>query len=255
MRLAPKAATVAATEFSYVGFNTYKKELSDPRVRIAINMAIDKETLAKTLYQGEARPNNAQHLAEGMVGFNSSLKPFPYDPARAKELLAEAGYPSGFSLTLNAPIGRFPKGEETAEYLAAQLGAVGVTTKVNLMEWNAYREAGRIPGDQPNAFDLKFDWNTNEWFDGSRIVAHITCKGTSSKICDPTIDQLMDKAIKTLDPKQRDAIYQDVWAQLHRNPHAIYLLQQNLIYGLTNRVEWQPRLDDEYRFAEMKVSS
>ena len=60
-----------ATEFSYIAFNTYKPELKDPRVRLAINMAIDKELIAKTIYGGEALPNNAQNL-EGMLGFNPS---------------------------------------------------------------------------------------------------------------------------------------------------------------------------------------
>ncbi|MCI0687162.1 MAG: ABC transporter substrate-binding protein, partial [Sporichthyaceae bacterium] len=255
MRLAPRVESVAATEFSYIQFNSHKKEMSDPRVRTAMNLAIDKETLAKTVYQAQGKPNQAQHLSEGMIGFNANLKPFPFDPARAKELLKEAGYPNGFSIRLHAPIGRYLKGEETAEFVAAQLGEVGIQTKVELMEWNAYRDAGRIPGTEPNAFDLKYGWNSNEWFDGSRIVSHITCKGTSSKSCNPKVDELMDKAIKTLDPAARDQLYQQVWAELNKDPYSIYLLQHNLIYGLSNRLQWQPRPDDEYRFVEMRVTS
>jgi peptide/nickel transport system substrate-binding protein len=255
MQLAPKVASVPATEFSYIGFNTHKKELSDPRVRTALNLAVDKETLAKSIYLGQAKPNQAQHVSQGMIGFNPNIKPFDYDPARAKQLLTEAGYPNGFELSLNAPIGRYLKGEESAEYIAAQLGEVGIKTKVELMEWNAYRDAGRIPGDKPGAFDLKYGWNSNEWFDSSRIVAHITCDGTSSKICNKKVDEGMDKAIKTIDPKVRDQLYQEVWAELNRDPYSIYLLQHNLIYGLSPRLQWEPRLDDEYRFAEMKVTS
>jgi peptide/nickel transport system substrate-binding protein len=253
-RLAPKFISAPATEFSYIAFNTHKKELSDPRVRIALNHAVDKDTLARTVYQGQAKPNQAQHLSQGMVGFNSNLRPFPYDPAKARQLLAEAGYASGFSLTLHAPIGRYLKGEETAEYVAAQLKAVGITVKVDLMEWNAYRDAGRIPGTQPNAFDLKYGWNSNEWFDNSRIVAHITCRGTSSKICNPKVDELMTKAINTIDVKARDQLYQEVWTELYKDPYSIYLLQQNLIYGHSNRLVWEPRLDDEVRVYDMKFT-
>jgi hypothetical protein len=50
-------------------------------------------------------------------------------------------------------------------------------------------------------------------------------------------------------------MYQQVWAILSQEPYAIYLLQQNLIYGLSNRLEWQPRPDDEYRVSDMKLSS
>jgi hypothetical protein len=64
----------------------------------------------------------------------------------------------------------------------------------------------------------------------------------------------MDKAIKTLDQKARDKQYQEVWAILNKDPHALYLLQQNLIYGLSKRLEWQPRLDDEVRVITMRLT-
>ena len=64
----------------------------------------------------------------------------------------------------------------------------------------------------------------------------------------------MDRAIKTLDQKARDNLYQQVWAILNEDPHAIYLLQQNLIYGLAKRLDWQPRLDDDVRVAAMRLT-
>ena len=253
-KLTPKFISVPATEFSYIQFNTYMKELADPRVRVALNLAIDKTTLAKAIYQGHGRPMDAQHLSKGMLGYNADLKPYPYDPKRARELLKAAGYPNGFAVTLNAPIGRYLKGEETAEFVAAQLKEVGLKVTLKLHEWNAYRKLGRISGKDANAFDLKYGWNSNEWFDGSRILSHITCKGGSSKLCDKEIDELMAQGIRTLDQAARDQIYQKVWARLNQSPHAIYLLQQNLIYGLSKRLEWQPRLDDEVIVATMRVS-
>ncbi|MGQ0569183.1 MAG: ABC transporter substrate-binding protein [Armatimonadota bacterium] len=252
--LAPRFLSAPATEFSYIAFNTFKRELSDPRVRIAMNLAIDKDKLAKTIYGGHARPNNSQNLSEGMVGYNSTLRPFAYDPARARALLVEAGYPNGFQITLHTPIGRYLKGEETSEYVAQQLGEVGIRTRVQLHEWNAYRTLGRIPGDRPSAFDLKYGWNSNEWFDASRIDAHIVCGGASSKICDRRIDDLMDRATKTLDQRVRAEMYQQVWAILTENPYSIYLLQQNLIYGMARRLTWRPRLDDEVRVVDMRLT-
>jgi peptide/nickel transport system substrate-binding protein len=253
-KLAPRFISVPATEFSYIQFNAHKKEMANPKVRIAMNLAVDKEALAKSLYLGHGQPNHAQHLSKGMLGYNAKLKPFPYDPNKARQLLKEAGYPNGFDVVLHAPIGRYLKGEETSEFVAAQLKDVGIRAKVQLHEWNAYRKLGRIPGNEAGAFDLKYGWNSNEWFDASRIVSHITCDGTSSKLCNKKIDELMDQAIKTLDQKARDKLYQQVWALLHDDPHSIYLLQQNLIYGLSKRLEWQPRLDDEVRVATMAVT-
>ncbi len=252
--LVPVAKSVPATEFSFVQFNTYKKELSDPRVRIALNLAVDKELIAETLYGGYARPNAAQHLSETMLGYNDSLEAFPYDPDRARELLAEAGYADGFELTMNAPIGRYLRAEESAEYIAQAFTDVGVDTTVRLWEWNEFRSAGRIAGTEPDAFDLRYAWNSNEWFDAARITSHVTCGGSSSKICDEGVTALFDQGVTTLDQDERDRIYQEAWAGLNANPHAVYLLQQDLIYGLSERLAWEPRLDDEYLVASMSFT-
>jgi peptide/nickel transport system substrate-binding protein len=216
-------------------------------------MAIDKEALAETVYEGEAQPNHAQNLSEGMLGYNPDLEPIPYDPEGAREMLEEAGYDFDTTLELNVPIGRYLKGEETVEFLAAQLDEVGVKTEVIRTDFNQYREDGRIPGTEPGAMDLKYGWNSNEFADGSRILSHITCEGPSSKICIPEVDELMQEAASTLDDEARAEAYQEVWAILRDNPYAIYLLQQNLLYGTSERLQWEPRPDDEYYVAEMGV--
>ena len=253
--LAPVVASVPAAEFSYIAFNTYLPALSDPRVRVAFNMAIDKDLLAETVYSGEAQPNHAQNLGEGMLGYNPDLEPIAYDPEGATALLEEAGYPFDEVIELNVPIGRYLKGEETAEFVAAQLGEVGVNIEIVATEFNTYREAGRIPGTEEGAMDLKYGWNSNEFFDGGRILSHITCEGPSSKICIPEVDELMELGATSLDPAVRDQAYQDVWALLRDDPYAIYLLQQNLLYGMSERLVWEPRLDDEYYVATMALTS
>jgi peptide/nickel transport system substrate-binding protein len=250
----PQYKNVGATEFSYVAFNTYVDEMSDPRVRVAMNMAVDKELMAETLYGGFARPNNAQHLTPESLGFNADIGPFPYDPEGARDLLAEAGYPDGFEVTMNVPIGRYLRGEESAQLIAQQLEDIGLTVELVEWEWNEYRDAGRIPGTEEGALDLKYGWNSNEWFDGARTASHVTCEGTSSKICDPIVDENFEIGATTTDQDARDAAYQAAWAELHENPHAIYLLQQDLIYGMAENLVWEPRLDDEYYVSEMSLS-
>jgi peptide/nickel transport system substrate-binding protein len=251
---APVVASVPAAEFSYIAFNTYLPALSDPRVRVAFNMAIDKDLLAETVYLGEARPNQAQHLSEGMLGFNPELEPIAYDPEGARALLEEAGYPFDEVIELNVPIGRYLKGEETAEFVAAQLQDIGVNVEIVATEFNTYRETGRIPGTEEGAMDLKYGWNSNEFFDGGRILSHVSCDGASSKICIPEVDELLETGATSLDPEVRAQAYQEMWAILRDNPHAIYLLQQNLLYGLSERLVWEPRLDDEYYVATMAVA-
>jgi peptide/nickel transport system substrate-binding protein len=251
---APVALSVPAAEFSYIAFNTYLPALSDPRVRVAFNMAIDKELLAETVYLGEAVPNHAQNLSEGMLGYNAELEPIAYDPDGARALLEEAGYPFDEVIQLNVPIGRYLKGEETAEFVAAQLGEIGINIEIVATEFNEYREVARIPGTEEGAMDLKYGWNSNEFLDGGRILSHVTCEGSSSKICIPEVDALMETGASSLDPEVRAQAYQDMWAVLRDDPYAIYLLQQNLLYGVSERLQWEPRIDDEYYVSTMSVT-
>lgn len=252
--LVPRHESVPATEYSYIAFNTYVEEMSDPNVRIAMNLAVDKESLAEDIYEGFARPNQAQHLSPGSTGFNPDIEPFPYDPERAKELLAEAGYADGFEVTLNIPIGRYLRAEESGRIIAQQLRDIGLDVVLRLWEWNEYRSAGRIPGKEEGALDLKYGWNSNEWFDGARTASHVTCDGRSSKICDEYVSERFAIGATELDQDVRSKAYQEAWARLHENPHAIYLLQQDLIYGMAANLEWEPRLDDEYYISEMSFS-
>ena len=254
--LVPQALSVAAPEFSYITINALRPELSPPEIRIAMNLAVDKQEIADTLYEGYARPNNAQHLAPGNLGFNPDIGPFPYDPDQAGEIMAAAGYDEDNPLRVDlyAPFDRYLRGKETAEVVAKSLNDIGFDARVQLAEWTAFRAGSRIKGDQPGAYDLRYGWNSNEWFDGARTRSHVICPdqgGTSSKLCDEEVTARFLAAIATTDQAQRDSLYQQGWALLHENPHAIYLLQQDLIYGASERLVYEPRLDDEYPVAEM----
>ena len=255
VELVPQPLSVPATEYSYMTINAIRPELAPPEIRIAMNMAVDKELIAETLYEGFARPNNAQHLSPGMLGFNPDIGPFPYDPDAARAILEEHGYNEDNPLRVDiyAPIGRYLRGVETSQVVATHLNDVGFDARVQLAEWTTFRAGSRIRGDQPGAYDLRYGWNSNEWFDAARIIGHVTCGGSSSKLCDEEITALFERGGSILDQAERDSIYQEAWARLHENPHAIYLLQQDLIYGASERLAWEPRLDDEYLVSEMSL--
>jgi len=103
--------------------------LKDRRVRRALSLAIDREAVVKGIMGGQALPA-AQLVAPGIVGYNETLKPDPYDPAQARKLLADAGFPNGFSLTLHAPNNRYINDEKIAGAVAHFWGGVGVRTKI-----------------------------------------------------------------------------------------------------------------------------
>ena len=106
--------------------------LRDPRVRKAISKMIDRNAIASRIMEGEAKPAG-QFLPETFHGTSKRLAPEKYDPDGAKKLLAEAGYPNGFGLTLHTPNNRYINDEKIAQAVAQFLTRAGIPTKVDAM--------------------------------------------------------------------------------------------------------------------------
>ena len=126
----------------YLAYNTTKKPFDDVRVRKAINMAIDKKAIIDGVYlsTGVAAKNP---IPPTMWSYNDAVKDDPFDPAAAKKLLAEAGYPNGLTTDLWAmPVQRpyNPNARRIAELMQADLAKIGVKAEIKSFEWGEYRK-------------------------------------------------------------------------------------------------------------------
>jgi peptide/nickel transport system substrate-binding protein len=123
----------------YLGINNQKKPFDDRRVRQALNYAVDKQAIVRDVLKGTGTPS-AGPVQPNTWGAEPGLKAYPHDPARAKKLLAEAGYPNGFTTTLWVPESgsgmQAPVAMSTV--IQSNLKAVGVTVNMQTMEWGAY---------------------------------------------------------------------------------------------------------------------
>ena len=139
-----------ATPFvtDHAGRPLAKNPLKDPRVRRAISKAINRQAIVEKVMEGEAIPSG-QLVAEFLFGATKSLKVEPYDPEGAKKLLAEAGYPEGFGLTIHAPNNRYVNDAKIAQTVAQMLSRVGIDTKVVAMPSSTFFT---------QASDLKFSF-------------------------------------------------------------------------------------------------
>ena len=115
--------------------------LRDPRVRKAISKMIDREAIVSRIMEGQAQPAG-QLLPDGYFGTSKKLKPDKYDPEGAKKLLAEAGYPNGFGLTLHTPNNRYINDEKVAQAIAAFMTRNGIPTKVEAMPSGVFFSRG-----------------------------------------------------------------------------------------------------------------
>lgn len=235
----------------YVLFDQANDEvMADKRVRQALNYAVDKDAIIDNVYEGYAEKLQCQFLTPQYFGFNPNLEAYPYDPEKAKELLAEAGYPDGFSATLWSPRGRYVLDVETAQAVAGQLEKVGVKVDVQPLEWATYIQRFTEKDLSPM---LLAAWAVFPDAD-PMLGSHLNGQPYSYTNM-PAFDDLILQARQTVDQDQRFELYQQATEMLCEDPPALYLHQLSNIYGVNKRVQGFEELPDQRMyFADVSIS-
>ena len=188
-----------------------KNPLKDARVRKAISKAINRAAIVEKVMEGEAVAAG-QLLPEGMFGTTPRLKVEPYDPEGARKLLAEAGYPNGFGLTVHSPNNRYVNDAKVAQAVAQMLTRIGIATKVEAMASATFF---------PQATELKFSFMLLGWGSGTG-EASSTLKallatynkekgfGTANRgsYSNPRVDALLEEGLATVDDSKRETLLQ-----------------------------------------------
>ncbi len=218
----------------YIFFNTSNPAgaaLKDPRVRLAMNYAVDTNTIIKTVLQGFGRPLPVVH--DGIVGFNSQVAPIPFDPAKAKALLAEAGLSGGLDLELDISTSVKP---DVAQAIVAQLAQVGIRVKLNTLPTAVYNDRWIKKQLSPLYFNT---WNT--FTDPALLDLLAGCKGSLSSFCSADAQKFLDEGGGTLDQAKRDPAYKQAVAVFAKDPFAIYVNQNSALTGVSKKVQgWKP---------------
>lgn len=248
--LAPVAEHTPGLEFPIVRLNNKGGPLTDLKLRQAINYAVDKEAIAESLYGGYAVVAQGQVLTPGHFGYNPGVKAYPHDPDRARELLKEAGY-DGAEINFYGEAGRWLKDRELVEAIAAQLTDVGFNINVQIYEWSKYLDYLFAEDNQP---DMIFVSHDNTLLDADRTFSgYYSCNGRVSSYCNDKVTGLIETGRTETDVDKRLGMYHEV-VQLSRDDAAfLYLVNFENIYGLSKRLQWQPRLDGKILFKDMSV--
>jgi peptide/nickel transport system substrate-binding protein len=225
-----------------------KNPFVDERVRKALRMSIDTDSIIKNVMNGHAYPAN-QGNPKVVTGYVEDLENYKYDPEQAKKLLAEAGYPEGFSLTLDAPNNRYHNDFKVAEAIASQLAKVGINVKLNLMPKSLYFDYIR-PGDKTTM--CLTGWSSTEGDAGDWYVSMFYTRGlkpghgASNRgfYSNPEFDKLCDDADATADMAQRTKYLQDATRLLAKEMPFVPLYFQEDSYGFSKKLDFKPRIDE-----------
>ncbi len=234
-------ASAVGTRVLFVGLDTVQDSpLKNVKVRQALNYAIDKKAIISRLI-GAAAEETTTLLTDKDFGFDGSIKPYPFDQKKAKQLLAEAGYGDGFSIKMDAMSGRYINDSAVVQAIAGYLGQVGVKVEINTLEFGAFNGALFSHKTSPMYF---VGWG-NPVFDASYVFNFITMSGSLLRtIEDPAIDKLLKDANETIDQAARKTLYAKAGALLNEAAPAIYLYKQPVLYGMSRRLDWTPRSDE-----------
>ncbi|MCB2106243.1 MAG: hypothetical protein KDE14_01025 [Rhodobacteraceae bacterium] len=244
--------TRLAPVVQYIGFLTVNDgPVAEARVRRALNYAVNRQAIVDGILGGHTRLVS-QLAFSGAFGFNPELSPYPYDPEKAKTLLAEAGYPDGFDMVINIVPGRGANDIAVQQQIAQDLRAVGVNVRLKTNTQNSQLQAlffGKLEGDAFNMFTRGHDSLTEYRFR--------SCTGLATERapyhCDPAILPKVKAAYATPDAVETTRLLQEIFAYEYENPPGIFLWQQVEFDGLGTRLSGYKPTADALNYRDLDI--
>ena len=233
--------------FDKAGKPLEKNPLKDIRVRRAISKAINRQALVERVMEGAA-VTTGQLMPEGMFGYSSTLKPEPYDLEGARKLLAEAGYPDGFAMTLHAPNDRYVNDEQIAQAIAQLLARAGIAAKVEAMPSSVYFT---------RASKLEFSFMLMGWAaDTAEVSSPLkallatfdTSKGMGTanrgRYSNAKMDAALTQALAIVDDGKRERVLQQATEIAVGDLGIIPLYHQHNLWATRKGVSYAARTDE-----------
>jgi peptide/nickel transport system substrate-binding protein len=224
-----------------------RNPLKDLRVRRAMSKAINRPALVERVMEGAAVATG-QLMPQGFFGYTPALKPERYDPEGARKLLAEAGYPDGFGLTLHAPNNRYVNDEQIAQTIAQMLARVGIQTRVDAMPASVYFSRG-------TKLEFSFmlvGWGADTMEASSPLKALLATfskdkgMGTANRgrYSNPKLDTLLEQALATVDDPKREKLLQQATEIGVGNLGIIPLYHQHNLWAARRGIVYEARADE-----------
>ncbi len=252
-----KVVSTPATRTVTFWMNATQPPLAEKRVRQAMHYALDVPAIIRSLYAGMGKPFSGG-LADTDFGYNAALKPYPYDLARARRLLSEAGYPGGIDVTLYAGSGTMVNDKHLLEVIGDMWAKAGIRVRTQMMEMAARQKMNNdrtVPLSglmliNPQSTLLDADGSLWRLFHPSGFGGKYWVGSQPGQ----RFHELMESARYSLDPKKRKALYTEATEIIAEEKPWLELFQEVVVYGTSQRIAFRPRSDYRLIVAEMTVN-
>lgn len=226
--------------------------LRDARVRQALNYAVDKTALSQQVLAG-LMPVASQGVTPGVVGYNPRLAPYPFDPARARALLAEAGYPGGFKMVMGIWTGQVPGDALMFQQVAQDLARVGVSVRLQVLPFQHFSRR-RTAGDWEGFDAFSVNWTSRPMFDAMNALESYSCRGTAAPFfCDAAVDAAVSLARHEMNPAVRTRRLEDAMEQMVATAPSIFLVNYSDIVAMRRSVTGYQVRSDGILFERMSI--
>ena len=231
--------TIPAPRIFHVTIDVRKPPFDNVKVRQALNHAVDVNAILRSLYFGHGT-RLATVVDKNALGYDPSVQPYAFDPARAKALLAEAGFPNGFETEFDSFTGSIADHSKPAEAIVGYLQKVGVKAKQNVFEFSAFGPR-RVQNQTAPLFIYSIG---NSYLEPSWVIRWMTQGGLGMHYKNARLDEMLTRIEATDDPRKRAPLYGDVQKLIKDEAPFIFLFQADAVFGMTTRIDYMPRPDE-----------
>lgn len=222
---------------------------ADPKIREAIDLAINNQAIVDSVLKGTGVPVRSR-VTEGILGTDPDLyDSYVYDLEKAKSLIKEAGYEDGVEITFTAPRGRYSLDAEVAQLVGAMLEEAGFKVNLNLLESSAFLDVYNSNSNE----ELIMIALADGLLDASYSLVHYTKERAAGQTDydNPVVEELFNKAGRNLDEEERVKQYIEIQKIVAEERPHIFLFQQGANYGVSDKLNFIPRLDEEINFSDI----
>lgn len=249
---APQSATAQGQEHPVLILDADEGITADPNVRLALNLAVDKAAIADSLFSGFAVIDPGQVLSPSILGHNPNIDAYPYDAAQAAQLIEDAGV-AGETITLvGESSGRWLLDAELVQAIAGYWEEAGLTVDLQLPEFGQYLD---VLFDRENRADAIFVSSSNDILDADRqLSTYYQAGAIGASNSNDQLSVLIDDARAEVDADAREALYQEAVQIAYDEAYFVWLINNEDIYGLSERMTWSPRVDSKLLIKEIRIS-
>jgi peptide/nickel transport system substrate-binding protein len=241
---------IEGLEMYFLMMNVAHKPFDNKLVRQALNYSVDAQAIVKNIFDGGGYVLDGP-VGPRVIGADPKLKRYPYDPQKAKQLLAQAGFANGCDVPLYYSAGRYPKDREVCQAVAAQMVKGGFRVELVSQEWALFWGPEGVNGGK-----LPFYYNNRgSLTDADTFYDQYFRTGTTKRCnySNPALDKIIDEEQMIADPKKRLALLQQAGKILMDDVPFVPLYNLASIYGATKNLAWKMRPDEKVLGWDMKI--